>query len=388
MKKFKIYRVFIPLILIIFIQCDENDIEDTAPVRVFSPGMPILVGPEGFDSTFSYYNTSPESPNGTMLTYVKINDEQTSRYQRLTGELWVCDVSLLSHEKIADLADFDSHNGVNAQWIDNTRIVYRDEGNVKIVNLLGESVIPPFQVFSLGHEPYENKFLYSKISEDTNLYSIYEYNTITNQHRFIADAAAFNEAVTIFSFPELRPVWDRRIRHLKYSPDGTKIAFRIDFGDGGEEDNHLVTMKLDGSDIQYFGPKPMHFAWYDNNSIMGHDNQIDDDRPNDKSTRRWSLQGEFIETIAGLGNHLSASTDRSTFATESWYNENPVILRAYKRGQTNAFWQETVSSDDFSVWDLGNHINPAFSRDGKRLYYRKNSAAGQSQAYMVVLPDN
>lgn len=388
MKKLKIYFAILPIILFTFIQCDESDIEDSQAIRIYSPGVPVLVGPEGFDSTFSYYNTSPESPDGTMISYVKILTEQNDRYDDLEGELWVCDVSLIEHTKVTDLNNFGSHNGVNAQWIDNNTIAYRDEGLVKIVNLEGQAVTSPFEIFSLGHAPFENKILYSKVSEDTNLYTIFEYNVLTNQHRFIADATTFNEAVDLFSFPELRPIWDRRIRHLKYSPDGTKIAFRMDFGDAGEQDKYVVTMNLDGGDIQYFGPKPMHFAWYDNNSIMGHDNQIDDGLPNNKSTRRWTLQGEIIETIAGPGNHLSANTDRTVFATESWYGSNPVILRAYKRGQSNAFWEESVSTDNFSVWELGNHINPAFSRDGKRVYYRKNSASGQSQAFMVVLPDN
>jgi len=377
-----------PIILLAFVQCDDNSSESRQQERIFTAGVSVLVGPDELDSTFSYYNTSPESPDGNMISYVKILDEQNDRYQRLHGELWVCNTNLLEHKKVTDLNDFISHNGVNAQWIDNNTILYFDEGQVKAVNLDGEPVFSSFEAFSLGHEPLGDKFLYSKISEETNLYTIYEFDISTSTHRVVTDASAFNDILNFFNFPELRPVWDRRIRHLKYSPDGSKIAFRLDMGDAGETDKHVVSMNLNGGDIQFFGPKPMHYTWYDNDSFIGHDNQIDDGMPNDKSTRRWTREGEFIETIAGPGNHLSTNTDRSLFATESWYGENPVILRAYKRGQTNPFWQETVSSDNFSVWELGNHINPAFSRDGKRLYYRKNSASGQSQAYMVVLPDN
>jgi hypothetical protein len=388
MKLLKIFGIFCTFIVFGFVQCDEGSSENRQPERIFSPGVPVLVGPEGLDSSFSYYNTSPESLDGKMISYVTVLNEQNDRYERLNGELWVCNTSLLEHRKITDLNDFISHNGVNAQWIDNNSILYFDEGQVKAINLNGEPVFSSFEAFSLGHDPFGDKFLYSKISEDTNLYTIYEFDISTNQHRFIADASAFNDILNVFNFSELKPVWDRKIRHLKYSPDGTKIAFRLDMGDEGEIDNHLVSMNLNAEDIQYFGPKPMHFAWYDNESIMGHDNQIDDGMPNNKSARRWTRQGEFMETIAGPGNHLSSTPSRNIFATESWYGENPVTLKAYKRGQTNPFWQETVSSDNFSVWELGNHINPAFSRDGKRLYYRKNSASGQSQAYMVVLPVN
>lgn len=388
MKKLKFYFVYLPLLLFVCIQCSENDIDEEQSIRIFNKGIPILVGPEDFNSTFGYYNTSPESLDGSMLTYVKILTEQETRYQSLNGELWVCNSNLLEHRKVTDLQNFISHNGVNAQWIDNNTIIYYDEGLIKTVNLEGQPVISPFEAFSLGHEPKGSKILYSKISEQTNLYTIFEFDVSTNTNRIVADASYFSDLFGQFDISEPRPMDDWRIRHLKYSPDGSRIAFRIDVGEDTSTDRHVVTMNTDGEEIEYFGPKPMHFDWYDNNSIMGHDDIIDDGLPNDKSTRRWSLNGEFIENLAGPGNHLSASTDRSIFATESWYNSNPVVLRAYKRGQTIPFWEEDVSVDGFTVWDMGNHVNPAFSRDGKRVYYHKSIASGKSQAYMVVLPDN
>lgn len=379
------------LILIIStssIQCVEKDTEDREIVRVFNQGTSILVGPEEGNSTFSFYNTSPESPDGTMIVYVKILTEQNTRYQSLKGELWVCNVNLLEHRKVTNLDNFISHNGVEAQWIDNNTIIFFDDGLIKAVNLQGQTVIPSFEAFSIGHEPNGSKFLYSKISDYTSFYTIFEFDLLNNTNRIIADSSNFSELINQFNISELRPMDDWRIRHLKYSPDGSKIAFRIDVGANTTTDRHIVSMNIDGEEIEYFGVKPMHFDWYDNNSIMGHDDIVDDGLPNDQSTRRWTLNGEFIETLAGPGNHLSASTDRNIFATESWYGSNPVVLRAYKRGHTLPFWQENVSVDNFTVWDLGNHVNPAFSRDGKRVYYNKNIGIGESKAYMVVLPGN
>ena len=176
-----------------------------------------------------------------------------------------------------------------------------------------------------------------------------------------------------------------KILHLMYSPDGSKIALRLDVGDD-EIHKYLVTMNRSGGDIHFFGPKPMHFAWYDNSSIMGHDNQINDRMPNDKSARRWSLDAEYMETLAGPGNHLAASLNRELFASESWYGKDPVVLKIFRKGETKQFWFDYVG-DDNTVWELGNHVNPSFSRDGKRVYYHKGVGTGQSQAWMVVIPD-
>ncbi|MCF8380778.1 MAG: hypothetical protein K9H49_14485 [Bacteroidales bacterium] len=121
---------------------------------------------------------------------------------------------------------------------------------------------------------------------------------------------------------------------------------------------------------------------------MGHDNQIDDGLANDFSARRWDLDGNVIETLAGPGNHLGVSGDNIYYASESWYQKNPVILSVYKKGETEPFWQDTVSTDHHTTWTLANHTNPSFSRDGKRVYYNKCVAPGKVQVYMAKLPDN
>lgn len=384
---FRTCLLYLPMVLIAFIQCKSNKMKtNTEQKSTLEIGVPIRIGPENLSSCYSYYNTSPESPDGKTILYIKILSEQTQRYDLMTGELWMCNADLTGHKKITDLTNFNTHNGVNAQWIDNNVIAYTIEGHIQIIDLDGKEITTPFKVFSIGHDAYHNKILYSAISDETKLYTIYEYDVAKNEHIQIADASTFKDIVDKFSISEIIEMKDRKIRHLMYSPDGLKIAFRIDVGDKGEMGNHLVTMNKNGGDIHYFGPKPMHFAWYDNASIMGHDNQIEDGLPNDKSARRWSLDTEYIETLAGPGNHLAASSNRSLIASESWYKEFPVILRVFRKGETKAFWEDNVSTDGTSVWKLGNHVNPAFSRDGKRVYYRKTSATGLSQAYMVILP--
>lgn len=387
-KKHTIQLVMLTLLTITFAGCDEQrELTEGETIRFFQTGETFRVGPAGFNSTFSFYNVSPESPDGKLISYVKIISEQLTRNTPLDGELWVCTTNLSDARMVAELTNFQVHNGVNAQWVDNNTIAYYSDGKVHVKNIDGQDVISPIEAFSLGHTPLNNKILYSAVAPDTNLYTMYELDLSSNQSRIIADASAMSEISELFFVDELRDMDDWRIRHLKYSPDGSKVAFRMDIGDG-EINNHLVTMAIDGSDIKYFGPKPMHFQWFDNETIMGHDNQINDGMPDDRSARRWTREAELVETLTGEGNHLAAREDREVFATESWYNEYPVILRAYKRGQTSAFWEETVSADNVTVWELGNHVNPSFSRDGRRVYFHKNEAPGVSQAFMVVLPEN
>jgi hypothetical protein len=61
-------------------------------------------------------------------------------------------------------------------------------------------------------------------------------------------------------------------------------------------------------------------------------------------------------------------------------------MSVFKKGQSNAYLQDTVSLDAHTTWTLAHHINPSFSRDGKRVYYNKCVAPEKVQAYMMLLP--
>ena len=65
-------------------------------VRAYT--RPIRVGPEGFNSTFGYYGTTPESPDGLMIAYVKLLQETgINRDEMVPGEIWVCNSDLSNH---------------------------------------------------------------------------------------------------------------------------------------------------------------------------------------------------------------------------------------------------------------------------------------------------
>jgi len=366
---------------IINVQCTFKESRNQDALE---PGIPVLVGPENANSAFSYYNTSPESPDGSLITYVKfLTTPQNDRHELLEGELWVCQSDLIRHRKVCDLQNFSAHNGVRAQWLTNEVIAYKDD-SIRVVNLDGEHLIKAL-AGRIGHETHEQKFLFSHPDSTTQLSSIYEYDVANQTKQKIADVSDFQGLKNQFFDDQFTGNSQWNILHLQYSPDGSKIAFRMDVGPSNEKYKHLVTMDKDVKNIQYFGPKPMHFAWYDNKHIMGHDNQIDDGMPNDKSLRSWDQEGTLWQTLAGPGNHLGASSDRTYFASESWYGELPVVISIFRKGELTPFWQDTVSTDGNTTWELAYHTNPAFSRDGKRVYFNKCVAPGVVQAYVVVL---
>jgi len=142
-----------------------------------------------------------------------------------------------------------------------------------------------------------------------------------------------------------------------------------------EREKFLATFDRDGNDPVLFGPKPMHFFWYDDETVMGHDHRTPDGKPNNRKVRRWTRTGDFVETLAGPGNHLGASDDRSSYASDTWYYEAPVELRVYARGGMVPAQHVFASTHTDVVWQRGAHVNPSFSRDGSRLYFTNPSCA-------------
>lgn len=382
MNKITRWATFLLLGLMIHsIGCNPVEtMEEETPAEV-----PIRVGPEGFNSTLSYYGTSPESPDGTRIAYLKLLQEtKVNRDEMVPGEIWVCNSDLSNHRKVISVNPTKVHNGARVQWVDNQTIAYSDD-KIRVVDLNGTEMITAVHG-DIGHQPHQGKIIYADKDPETNLYTIYEIEVKTGRKSGLGNVMDFQGLLNQFNDPEFIAVKDWRIRHLQYAPDGSKIAFRIDVGPSMEKYKHLVTMDINGDNVHYFGPKPMHFIWYDNETIMGHDNQVADGNPDDRSLRRWDQDRTFIETLAGPGNHLGATESRTYFGSESWYGESPIIVKVFRKNQLEPIWQSIASTDSHTTWKLGYHANPSFSRDGKRVYYNKCVAPGKVAVYMSILP--
>jgi len=353
-------------------------------LRITRPGDSVL-NLMGAQSGFSYFNTSPESPDGSRIAFVTFQSQPDERSDDVQGALWVADTQGRNANKVISIAQLDNHNGAKQQWVDDETIAYTDGLNIFVVDVESGAVIAGPHPGVLGHDAHSGKILFAVHAgiSTTREKGVYELDVATDQVRQIlsyADLAAISYPNTNTATEELD------IRHAQYSPDGSHIAIRVAPEGASEMRKFLLTCKPDGSDLVLFGPKPMHFLWWDENTMAGHDHQVADGQPDDRSARRWTRSGQFLETLAPPGNHLAFSPGRTFLSSESWYSSHPVELYLYVRGKDGSSGRQVISSEHSSmVWDKGLHINPAFSRDGRRLYFNLPTDYGGTQIAAVDL---
>ena len=356
--------------------------------RVLKPKIRPL-RPEARQTGLSYYNTPPESPDGRRLAYVRWREIPESRPDARPAELWVCARDRTNHRKVLDIEACTNHNGARVQWTHENRVAYMDGNATYVADVdAGERVHGPYPG-RLGHHPHDGHVLIGAMEpSDLGPPGVYEIDAGTGDVRRVVLRDRFGDLpipdrITVAPKAE----WD--LIHLQYSPGGIRIAMRFDPTSDEEETERerlLVTFDRKGEDLVLFGPKPMHFFWYDDETLMGHENPELADDVNDLKVQRWTRTGELVETLAGPGNHLSVTTDRSSYASETWYYDSPVALRIYARGDMIPAQRVFSSSHTEVVWEHGAHVNPAFGRDGTRLYFHEPVAGGRFRAaYVPVL---
>ncbi len=158
--------------------------------------------------------------------------------------------------------------------------------------------------------------------------------------------------------------------HAQLSPKGTYLSIRLDTELGKQ---YLVTCRTDGTDVRYFGQprKPLHQQWFDDETLFG---QEFVSKPADGGPRfrgkRWDRDGKELETIFGVGNHPGISPDRKYVATDNQYELDPVTITLYRIGSTRPV-ALLMKESPGPVWRMRTHVNPAFSRDGRWVYFNK-----------------
>lgn len=349
-------------------------------------GQPSLaehqVGADGASTIFSFFNTCPESPDGKTIAYVRCIKEPSGDGDELLApaELWVCDRNLKKYRKVTGIKGTAAHNGIEAQWIDNSRIAFFDNGIVRLVNIYtGKDLLnKQIKADGLGHQPHQGKVLYNIYTDDgRGEPGTYELDCNTLQTRLVLSVKAYAQVLlpAYLQQKDIDSLQHWRTLHSQYSPDGKKIAFRLDVG-SSEKSQLLGVCNIDGSGLKIMN-KALHFFWYDNTSIVGH-LQVDKNgkRPETPEKRytltRWDLNGNILqEMMTPPGNHLAMSPDGQHFVSETFYQTNPVIVKLYTIGHPGA----TVTIAGFDPYDITwkrrFHVNPAFSRDGKRVYYSR-----------------
>ncbi len=335
------------------------------------------VGPGDVTTSWGYYGVTPECPDGERLVYAVFRGNIVSpRAERPShpGELWVSDIDGENQRKVFE-GQNTVHNGFGQSWVDNERIVFRSEGAAYVLNVDTKEVeFGPFDGLIPAHYAMEGKVLLSR-----SRHGFYELDIATGDKRKMES-------------------YDGTITHLQYAPDMRRALFTT------EGNYHLAKLHFESAEIDVFPDwKPMHFQWFDNNSLFGSIAKpedmlgVDPQEHHLTEVYRWNLEGEIIEHLAGEGCHPAVRADGAYVAGETYYPwekydshwtdhmDKEVSLWLYARGRREPI--KTIYTHDFPhiVWETRAHVNPSFSRDGKRLYYNKAVSEDASQTFYYDL---
>ena len=328
------------------------------------------VSNEPYHSINNYFTISPESPNGENVVYTRFFTVPTrAKAGRAHEQLADAELRLLNRESGEDRAlsgviKTEAHHAMSQTWLDDDTIAYydalREELHVLTISTGRETVFPGLHVSH--YSPVTDRIVFS--SQGTKEFPV--KGVYSTDRRGNVSLLARVEQIERFcplgargQNPYDPESW--MITHPYWSPDGRKITFltRIRAGEA-----YIHLMDPDGSNLRPWSrivPRPMHYFWFDSDSVYGHDHADG----GDKCLRRYDLSGNVIETLSGPGCHGTVSPDKNWIVTEDWYQSDPTNLYLYRRGDTtprriivtqNAHWKHS-------------DMHAVFSPDGKRVYF-------------------
>ena len=331
-----------------------------------------------YHSINNYFTTSPESPDGSKVLYTRFFALPTrgpaGAPNLEKAQLWICDRDGGNHRPLSEVHEAQGHTGMTTVWLDDDTVAYHaaEQEMTYIVSLSsGESQAFASQRIS-HYSPITDKLLFccqgSERFPVKGAYSVDREGHVELLAR-VEQIEAFCPLGAQGQNPYSPDTW--RITHPYWSPDGTTISFltRIRAGEC-----YIHLMDPDGGNLRPWSrttPRPMHYFWWDADSIYGHDHADGGDR----FARRYDMHGNRIETVSGKGCHGTVSPDRQWIVTEDWYRTDPTHLYLYRRGETTPTEVLAVQKAHWRHSDM----HPAFSFDGKRVYYNYH-VAGDNKA--------
>jgi Tol biopolymer transport system component len=332
------------------------------------PRQAYQVSEGTFNSILHYFNVSPESPDGRWVVYSRFQDVPLRSGGPAPAKLVLYDRDLDVHRIISATYLVDAHAGLAPIWLDNETVAYStpEDQSTHILSIRtgDEQVYTGGRIHS--YSPQTGKLLMTPTGAGELAKGLYtmDRNGATDKLFDMSDIEPFTPFGERQQFPfELSDGWS--FGHPYWSPDGRQVAFCITLHDG---DWKIVFIAdADGDNLRSWRTdvkKPMHWHWFDNESLVGHDDMLE----KDKLMRRWDLSGNTLGTVAGYGCHGDVSPDGRWVATEDWYNSDPVRLYLYPVGSTVATDTLVVQQEH---WDHS-HMHPAFSFNSERVYFNYN----------------
>lgn len=339
----------------------------------------------------------PESPDGTLLVYAKKPDLEDKEKQ--TTEIWICNRDTLSDARRVFTVSCGNHNGPSATFTDNDHIVFRDIINgfsaFRVLNIhTGEVVYGP--IFGKESHCAENCQYPFSISEEfldknpdypeLNTCGIYLLDLTTGKIRRVADKkTVYDMVVKSGCTPNDHTT---SMSHVQLNPSATKVMMRLSvancpvFG-------ALGCIDLETGKTHVIPDKPVHQLWFDDDTYMATRQYYDGSKIEMETSRiqRFTPDGECIETLGGIGNHIDGSPDRSYFVGDRAYPGYPADIFLYRRGETTPI--ATFGGQNFQncTWKLQIHPNPTFSRNGKRIYFNHPVSENRTEACFVEIDE-
>lgn len=377
MKGFLTSVVFITLFFLPPIMVEA---EDTA-LSAWRTGVKVHpVSPEGDRHVIhSYFNTSPESPDGKYVLYYT-----SSTRDGESGDLRILERATGKETMLASgITTEDAHRAACQQWLNGGKtVVYHDcrEGRWCVVAVdVGtqkQTVLAQDRQVGFG-------------ASATPWAPVYGCHWNPGPHRDLelihVETGAIKKPVTAEEVVKTYPGQVEKIFGTKdisiffpvMSPDGEKVFFKLSRPSGGADFRSRnasfrqgkVAYDLANGRFIRFLERWGHPSWNpESNGIFEYGNELLDLETG--KTRRCAP--------SSVSNHPSIAPDGRVFVTDADVSKRPF-------GQPG-FWAIAVGSmseDDFVVLTVfdntqgaktwrHNHPHPAFSPDGQRIYYNVN----------------
>lgn len=338
----------------------------------------------------------PESPDGKLLVYARkpaLTESET--------EIWVCDRETLANQRKVFTVSCGNHNGPSATFVDNDHIVFRDSINklaaFRILNVhTGQVKYGP--IFGKESHCAENGWYPFSISEEfldknpnfpqIDKCGIYLLELATAQIKRVADKeTVYNMVVEHGCVPNKHTT---SMSHVQLNPSATRVMMRLSV-ENCPVFGALGCIDIETGQTHVIPDKPVHQLWFDDDTYMAtrqYYDEVNKKIERDSSRiQRFTVDGECLETLGGVANHIDGSPDRQYFVGDTAYPDSPVDICLYKRGQVEPI--AVFGGQDFKhcVWGHKVHGNPTFSRDGKRIYFNHPVSEDRTEACFVELEE-
>lgn len=335
---------------------------------------------EGACSTLGGMNGGMlESPSSSRIVYARKAD-----LTRQETEIWVCARDLTDHRKVFDVS-CGNHNGPSASFITDSIIVFRDsEDGLPVFRILDiDTGEVKHKIFAKESHRAENGMYPFSVSREF-LGKNPDYPEISGCGIYILDtaggkitlAASEEDILNMVRSHGLTPnEHTASVSHVQLNPSATAVMMRL----GAEECpvfGALGCIDLDTRETHIIPDKPVHQLWFDDDTYIA-TRQFADGRRIEMDTSyiaRFTKDGEELEILGGIANHTDGTADRRFFAGDRCYPGFAPNVYLYERGSKKPAAEFCIPWDEYTTWRLQVHPNPSFSRDGKRLYFNRQSA--------------